>query len=366
MDVDGVLGLCQSMILVLTRRAVETGWVRAQYEAGIKQQALVGRSFSIVPVRTEECDVPDYLQYTRWVDMSGGRFDLNTAGDLLQNLYPSDPMLENWHGHDIFMSRPRRKGETALFVMLRQAAKDLGFRVVCSPAGEDGVRDRARRTISGCGGMVVILSGGMDQAAKNHIFDEIELAQTLNLPYAIVADKSVKLPGGFHKNAVEILSVAENEEQDESLLIQKIRTLLSRLQEEWIAPPSPAYIFYGTDLKAEHRHRNHKINRFIQQISLMPCQVGDEIQQGQIQQQIIRLVGNACMMIADVSRENLNTCIEAGIAIGAGVPVVLISDDDRHKPPFMFRDRQVWHYKTDLDLLGIVHKLILPYRRNIL
>jgi hypothetical protein len=72
------------------------------------------------------------------------------------------------------------------------------------------------------------------------------------------------------------------------------------------------------------------------------------------------------MMIADISKENLNTCIEAGIAIGANVPLNLLSGDERHKPPFMFRDRQIWHYQDDLELLGIIHKLVLPYRRYIL
>jgi hypothetical protein len=275
-------------------------------------------------------------------------------------------MLENWHGHDIYINRPRRNGGTILFGMMRDAAKELGCRLVCHPAGEDGETDRIRRTIAGCGGMVAILSDGFDRGVKKQILEEIAFAQSLNLPYIVVADESVQLPRAVGNHALAVLPVSGRDYQNDEFLRQKVHSLVSTLREEWTAPLNPPYIFYGADLKHEHKHRNHVIRRIVQRISLMPCQVGDEIQQGQIQQQIIRLVGNARMMIADVSKENLNTCIEAGIAIGAGVPVALISDDARHKPPFMFRDRQVWHYETDLDLLGIVHKLVLPYRRNIL
>ena len=91
-----------------------------------------------------------------------------------------------------------------------------------------------------------------------------------------------------------------------------------------------------------------------------------KIQRGHIQGEIVDMIVHAQMMIADVSSENLNTCIEAGIAIGANVPLNLLSGGERHKPPFMFRDRQIWHYQDDLDLLGTIHKLVLPYRRHIL
>lgn len=365
-DIERTLGLCQSMLIVLTRRATESGWVRLQFEAGVKQRDQAGGAFSIIPVRIEDCDVPDFLQNTRWVDMVGNGFDLVSACELLQNLYPADPALGGSHGHDIFVTRPSRNGEPALFGMMCDAARGLGFRLVCSPSGNNLEINRARKVIAGCGGMAAILSGAYDKEARKRILEEVELALSLNVPCVLAVDESVRLPRTIQNNALAVLPVSEGDYQNQAGLKQKIHVLLLRLQNEWVVPPSPPYIFYGTDLKVEHKHRNHVLRRFIQRVTLMPCQVGDEIHQGQIQQEIIRLVVNAHMMIADVSKENLNTCIEAGVGIGAGVPVHLVSDDVRHKPPFMFRDRQVWHYESDMDLLGIVHKLVLPYRRNIL
>jgi hypothetical protein len=72
------------------------------------------------------------------------------------------------------------------------------------------------------------------------------------------------------------------------------------------------------------------------------------------------------MMIADISDQNLNTCIEAGIARGAGTRLHLVAREPRRSPPFMFRDQQVWHYSDDVALLGIVFRLVYPYRRRVL
>ena len=364
-DLERALGFCQSMLIVLTRRAVESGWVRFQFEAGLKQRDQAGRAFSIVPIRIEECDLPDFLQHTRWVDMSVNGFDLVSASELLQNLYPADPGFEGSHGHDIFVTHPWRNRESVLFDMLCDTAGGFGFRLVGNPAGSNVGMNRARKVIAGCGGMAAVLSDAFDKEVRKQITEEVELALSLNLPCVLAVDGSVRLPRTIINNAFAVLTVSEGDYQNQAGLKQKIHALLSRLQDEWVAPPNPPYIFYGTDLKVEHKHRNHMLRRFIQRIALMPCQVGDEIQHGQVQQEIVHLIMNAYMMVADVSQENLNTCIEAGIGIGAGVPVHLVSDDVRHKPPFMFRDRQIWHYESDMDLLGIVHRLILPYRRTI-
>jgi len=94
--------------------------------------------------------------------------------------------------------------------------------------------------------------------------------------------------------------------------------------------------------------------------------VGEDIRKGQIQQEIVNWITGAFMMVADISEENLNTCIEAGVAVGAKTPLHLLAAGPRHKPPFMFRDQQVWYYENDVELLGIVHNLVLPYRRRII
>ncbi|HEY3473810.1 MAG TPA: hypothetical protein VGK56_04320, partial [Anaerolineales bacterium] len=77
-------------------------------------------------------------------------------------------------------------------------------------------------------------------------------------------------------------------------------------------------------------------------------------------------IRGAFMMVADITQENLNTCIEAGIAMGARRRLHLVARGPRQKPPFMFRDQQVWYYNNDVELLGIIHNLVRPYRRRII
>ena len=94
--------------------------------------------------------------------------------------------------------------------------------------------------------------------------------------------------------------------------------------------------------------------------------LGDDIREGPIQQDIIERLQRAFVVIADISEENLNTCIEAGVALSVKRRLHLVCANPRRRPPFMFRDQPVWHYADDADLVGRIHKIKYPYRRRIL
>lgn len=83
------------------------------------------------------------------------------------------------------------------------------------------------------------------------------------------------------------------------------------------------------------------------------------------QQVITDRITHAVMMIADISEENLNTCIEASIARGAGQRFHLVACEPRRRPPFIFRDQQVWYYANDIELLALIHRIAYPYRRRV-
>lgn len=173
------------------------------------------------------------------------------------------------------------------------------------------------------------------------------------------------LETGFDRDVYIDHSQNEVNIQDKNNFIKLFRPVLSSLKKQWRMPLHPQYFFYGTDLKDEHKERNKLVRRLIQRVSAMPCLMGEDIRQGHIQQEIAKRVVGASVMIADVSEENLNTCIEAGMAMGAKVPLHLLAGGARRKPPFMFRDQQIWHYDNEVELIGIVHNLVLPYRRHI-
>jgi hypothetical protein len=80
----------------------------------------------------------------------------------------------------------------------------------------------------------------------------------------------------------------------------------------------------------------------------MPCKVGDEIQTGSVQKTIREQIMNAAITIADISKDNINSLIEAGIVLGARKELKLVSSDPRHRAPFMLSDQQVHYYSNDV------------------
>ena len=360
---ENALALCQSMIIPLTRKAIESGWVAAQFDAGMNRQRMDGGMFRIIPVRVDDCDIPEIFQSSRWIDISWNGLSGESAAKILSGLYPNPVRAWDGKSHDVYLIRSWKKAGDGFEDAVCETAKRLGFHLVVNPDENPTVEHSAESIISVCGAGIAILRSGMSGTKLQRVYRELDLFGRLGLPYIMIADKALNLPTSVTQSSLQTLIIDEETESIETVLSTKIQPLLLKLQEEWNPPPVRPYIFYGTDLKQEHKHRNRLVRQIIQQIVSMPCLMGEDIQHGQIQQEIVNRVINARMMVADISKENLNTCIEAGIALGANVPVHLVSGDERHKPPFMFRDRQIWHYQTDLDLLGIVHKLVLPHRR---
>ena len=65
--------------------------------------------------------------------------------------------------------------------------------------------------------------------------------------------------------------------------------------------------------------------------------------------------------IFDITEDRLNSCIEAGVARGAGVKYELVCVGRADGPPFLFRDKQVFFYDTPTELLGQIRKLVWSF-----
>lgn len=72
-------------------------------------------------------------------------------------------------------------------------------------------------------------------------------------------------------------------------------------------------------------------------------------------------------MLADITDDNLNPCVEAGVALAAGRLVGLVSRDLKpRRPPFMPRPCQPHAYADGVEQTGVVHKVIRPCRRRVI
>jgi hypothetical protein len=84
-----------------------------------------------------------------------------------------------------------------------------------------------------------------------------------------------------------------------------------------------------------------------------------------VQRDILRSVVGATLVLADISGESLNVHVEVGAARAADLPVRLLRQGRPSRPTFMLRDKQVWNYGSDADLLGRVARLTYPFRRRL-
>jgi hypothetical protein len=362
---------CRSTIIVLSKSSVQSGWVKEEFDASVDQRAQSRDAFRIIPIRIEECEVPSFLQTTKWIDISQNGFDIYAASELLLDLYSVDLDLELGSNRDIYVSRSWHdipESEPLLANAVCEIAVRFGYRLVGDSPDQKGFdkEERVKDIISSCSGLIAILPDRGGGKTSKYMLQEIEIAQSLGLPCLIVAEGTVVIPETLTGKAGEVVLVQKSDIGESINSDNRLTLAMVSLNEQWVAPPSPHYVFYGTDFDMEHKDRVKLIRRLIQRVSAMPCMVGDDIREGQIQQQIKSRIMGAFMMLADITEENLNTCIETGIALGAQVPLHLVARGPRRKPPFMFRDQQVWYYENDLELLGIVHNLVRPYRRRIL
>ena len=174
------------------------------------------------------------------------------------------------------------------------------------------------------------------------------------------------------------MSKIENLENiDDTLLLNHINKLI-------VKRPKTPHVFFATNLDRRRQSINEQIRNLAGVVTATRCILGEDINKGSLQQQIIERIRSAYVMISDitgdeqcmnceaegkVSKDKLfrfNTCIEAGIARGANTDLFIIVKEPRQAPPFMFRDIEVRHYADDCSLLAIVHKILRGYRRSVL
>ena len=81
----------------------------------------------------------------------------------------------------------------------------------------------------------------------------------------------------------------------------------------------------------------------------MATVVGSEIHEDNLQSAIIKKLCNAFVVLADITDDNLNTCIEAGMGLAAGTNVELVALGTARRPPFMLRSLQMPTYQDDIE-----------------
>ncbi len=361
---------CRALVVVISKAALQSGWVEEEYQLAMVHQKEF-RDFRIIPVLIDDSEVPGFLKTKNYLRMPNAEITIEFCDGLLKALSNFDPgmqaSLQYGRVRDIYVSRTWRDNESPFADAVCTVFADRGFRLI-GDSRDQRVDDktRVRGIMESCGGLLAVLPhrAGDPGGTSPYMIEEIQAAADLKLPYAIVAEKGVTVPDALAAKAVKVIEADAGTDVSSA-----VSTAASELSSSWITPPHPHYVFYATDFDEAHAKRTQIVRKMIERVTAMQCVMGEEIQQAvatSLQQEISEKIIQSFLVVADITGDNLNTIIEAGIARGARVRTVLISGDQRRDPPFMFRDQQIFYYADDVELLGRVNKLIYPFRRRVI
>jgi hypothetical protein len=361
----------RSIILVLSETSIASGWAERQYVIA-KQHQKVYSEFRILPLRIGSCKVPDVIRTASYVDITDEGLDIEIANKLLFSLYYNDNESD-FEKQDLFISRSWREEtkESEFADSVCNLLINQGYRLIGDSKDQQGFygkdnEGRVRSIISSCEGFVSILPHRGKGTTSKFMLREIEMAKEIGLPCLVVADSNVLLPPELEESTTQIdPSITTG---DVERILSKVTVKLREDLRNSNRPPQPHYIFFAIDFLTQHEIRNSLYKRHLQLITAMECIIANQVIEVPVQENILKKISNAFMMIADVSKGNDDTLIEAGIAMGASLRenLHLIAKRPLDCPPFMISGKQITYYSDDLELLGIIHSIGYRYRRTVL
>lgn len=362
----------EAFIVVLSQSSCKSSWVQDEYgyARGLMDK---GELKTIIPIVIDDCEIPGFYNNYKWVDCTDG-LTPKSFFEILAALYGSSENMRE--EKDVYVSYSWRKGEQDLVNAVFRQLKRKRYRIIGDASDHSGYDDddRIRRIMGTCGAYVGILPFRDESNTSPYILNEIQKAQECNLPGILIADSRVENLEDF---AYPLLRIDMANEIDETVLLNHVNLLK-------VERPKTPHVFFATNLDRGRQTINEYVRNLSGVVTATRCILGEDINKGSLQQQIIDRIRNAYVMIADITGDDqcincesegkvskdkifrFNTCIEAGIARGANTDLFIIAKEPRKAPPFMFRDIEVRHYSDDCTLLAIVHKILRDYRRKVL
>ncbi|MBK9746233.1 MAG: toll/interleukin-1 receptor domain-containing protein [Anaerolineae bacterium] len=366
------------IIRLISEESLKSTWVKREYERAFNHQVSYPQ-FRIIAVRVDDCVIEDgFMADALFIDMPNGELTTEFCRQLLSAIYPTDLSLNFGSTTDIYVSYGWNDSEQPVVRYLTRFFDQAGFRLIGDAKDQPKFKgrdqyDRIREIMESCRGFLAIAPYRADEQSLQHggtskyILREIELAMGAGLPVVIIKDPRVTLnvaPTDEGAQIVEFSMEAGFEKADTSAIEALANTLRDRALPE---PKQEHYVFYATDINRETENRRALIREVIQRVTSMPCRFGESIgERNDIYRVIIDNIKHAFVMVADLSDMRPNILIESGIAIGADVHIFYVQGGEVHRPPVMLGSPQIHEYRDDGELIGIVHQIMLPYRRAVL
>jgi hypothetical protein len=279
-------------------------------------------------------------------------------------LYQPPASIDATSGRNVYVSRGWHADDASLAETVCAALRDSGLQLIGDAEDQPSwVEARLAGIMDGCGAFAAVLPHRQLSPYKTskYILREWELAATRGLPCLVVSDPRVELtPEMSHRPGLVESVIMDT---DAAGILTEAADALA---EDWTTPARSPYVFYATDFATEDKPLRRLVKDLVEAVSTVPCVLGEYVKGTVVQHETLRGVGEAMVVLADISEDSPNVYIEVGAARAADVPVYLLRQGPPGRPAFMLRDQQVWDYATDADLLGRVARIAYPYRRTLL
>jgi hypothetical protein len=365
-DLQGAIERCRGILLIVSDGAMDQGWVKKEYNSAMDEQSNQD-GFRVVALRIDGADTSNLMKGITWIDVPKSGLDLTAASALVRAFYPGDKRPEPKTARDVFISCSWRRKDAASATAACRSLVKQGFRLIGDARDQKGfaVNDRVERIISSCGGFVGIIpyrdvaEARADDGPYKYFLRELDVARSTELPSVVIADPRVRRADGSDDSWLRM----ETESAESADVIEG---QLADLWDDWHAPPTPHYIFCAMDLESDAVKAHGPVRHVLERITGMPTVVGTDIHEDPLHSAIMESIKKAFLVLADISDDNINCCIEAGMALAAGTNVEIVARGKPRRPPFMLRSLQLSTYEDDVDQLGLIHRIARPYRRRVI
>lgn len=375
-----------------------------------REQALQLPDFASVSLRVDDSPVPAAMTRRRYIDISQSGFDPRAATEMLEDLYAPGVRANTWNHRPVYFARGSRGPEAEAAGEVIEALRSRRIRVVrdASINTDDSLAVRVRRILQGCHGFVGLISDRRGQTSL-YILLELLIAIDEGLPVLLIVDETLPddVLGREFGRFVQDLVRSKNPERDaeqvreiaeelaESVPVRGLAAISrNALRIDWRAdrtrlgeclddfnddlrlmPRDPAQTFFGHAYGGESTQRYAYARRALEAVSGIPCKSGDDFRADRpgVKQQprIIDAIKSSTFAVFDIANDRgdmaINTCIEAGVALGVGIPLYLVARgverQTRPDPEFMLAHYHINYYADDTELVALMRKIGMRYRR---
>jgi hypothetical protein len=365
---------CRSLILLLTPASLRSAWVPQEWKVATEETGKNPgfKRLALVHGNVDPDEIPASLDSDARINLPEQGLDGQTASQLLSSLrLGSGEDQTNW---DVFLTRTWREEEDAskFADMVCQQLDKEEFRLIGDEPRKDSDPDRLRAIIASCRVHVAMVPP-REPAELIWLLDDIAIARECGLPTIVLVDPQVvsvktqlETSDGSSVNldhCADVIEVPMGRGVQYAEVKDQLKRVINRVEDYRDAhSPDPYSVVFASDPTRASREERQDIDRVVGRITGRKCIFPNQLQGQQIQSKLTHEARDAVTLIADVSDEDIQTWVLAGIARGAGRPVSLVSGSDA-RLPLVFQDSPPRLYESDADRIGLVHSAVFPYRR---